>query len=282
MRARVIDWLYPYLGEHALWLVPSYTIMATLGMLIGVLVFRRVLRRYGYDPRLALESGVVVLGAALLGGALLPIVYHVAQGLVTHGRLCVHPVGLTSWGGFAAGTFALWLLVRADGSMSFRRFLDLFAAPLGVGIAFTRVGCFLSGCDYGQVTSSAVGVRFPAGSPAFDHHVAAGWVPPHRLESLPVHATQLYEAAAGVLIMIVALVLLPWMERRRERFADGSCFLAVAMFYGAARFGVEALRGDDARGLWGGFSTGQLWALAMLAALVLLWRRVNRADRVPA
>jgi prolipoprotein diacylglyceryltransferase len=281
VRRWFIEQLYPYLGESAAWLMPGYLIMSTLGMLCGVLLMRRLLRARGYDPRLALEVGVVVLGAALLGGVLFPTLFHGLDELVRHGHVCVHIVGMTSWGGFAAGTLALWFLIRADGTMSFRRFMDLFAAPAGLGLAFTRIGCFLGGCDYGQVTSSWLGMRFPTGSPAFKHHVAAGWVPPHRVESLPVHPTQLYEAAAGLLILVVALVLLPAMERRRERFAHGSCFFVVAMIYAASRFGIEALRGDDARGLWGGsVSTGQLWAIGLLVLVAFAWWRATRADQL--
>jgi len=82
-------------------------------------------------------------------------------------------------------------------AISLPRFADLAVAPLGIALMLARIGCFLAGCDYGKVSALPWAVRFPAHSPAWQDHLAAGLVPAGRAESLPVHPTELYEAALG-------------------------------------------------------------------------------------
>jgi prolipoprotein diacylglyceryltransferase len=148
-------------------------------------------------------------------------------------------------------------------------FLDRIAVGGGLVFAAVRTGCFLAGCDYGRPTSSRLGVRFPPGSLAALDHAARGFVP-RGAPSLPVHPTQLYEAAVGIVFAAVAALLL----RRPRR--DGSVFAASIAIYAVGRFLVENLRGDADRGAFLGLSTAQWTSLAVLAALGLWTLRARR------
>ena len=58
--------------------------------------------------------------------------------------------------------------------------------------------------------------------------------------NVPLHPTQLYESAAG-LVILVALLLL---EKRPGHFA-GRTFWSFAFLYAVLRFVIEFFRGDD-------------------------------------
>src|SRR6187549_2283258 len=92
---------------------------------------------------------------------------------------------------------------------------------LAIGHAIGRIGCFLVGDDYGRPSDLPWAVAFPQGLPPTD---------------VPVHPTQLYEAAA---LVVVALVLLRW---RRERLADSIVLGRYLVLAGAIRFAFEFLR----------------------------------------
>jgi len=124
-----------------------------------------------------------------------------------------------------------------------------------------RTGCFLAGCDYGLPTALPVGVRFPRGSLAALDHARRGFVP-HGAPSLPVHPTQLYEAALGLAGAAAAALVL----RRGRR--DGRAFAVFMAVYAVGRFAIELVRGDQDRGTFIGLSTAQWVSLAIVLALV--------------
>jgi len=132
--------------------------------------------------------------------------------------------------------------------------LDHLAPFAALAHVFGRLGCFLGGCCHGLPTDSPLGVVFPQGSPAaleFGHGVA-------------VHATQLYEAGLLLALFVALLWLVPFGYRLAAYLAG----------YGALRFCVEFLRGDDRGtipGLEGLLSPSQLLGLVMIAAGGLLF-----------
>src|SRR5205085_7850523 len=93
---------------------------------------------------------------------------------------------------------------------------------------------------------------------AWLHHIDRYGLARDSNASLPVHPTQLYEALAGVALLLLALALLP---RRRFR---GQVALLIAAGYGVWRFGIEYLRDDPERASAFGFSSPQLASLALV------------------
>jgi prolipoprotein diacylglyceryltransferase len=270
----VVAWLTPWIGRDAAGiLAPTWFTMAGLaGLVVSVMVVRAA-RRSGDDVALAVRAILIAYVAAIVGGMAIPLVADTLVHLVRSGSLRARWAGMVSYCGFLAGLAAAALVLRGSG-LPLARFGDLAAAPLGLGIAITRLGCFVAGCDYGQVSAAPWALRFPSGSPAWSAHVHAGLMPATRDASLPVHPTQLYEALLGALIFAVGcgLARVPWARRRR-----GRVFWSVAAIYGAGRLLIEMLRGDVSRGLVGAVSSGQIFAVLLAAvAMVALWR-VRRA-----
>ena len=158
--------------------------------------------------------------------------------------------GMTFYGG-------LFLAVGvAIGYMKWHRLptwkiADLFAPSIALGLFFARIGCFMAGCCYGKETSLPWGVTFTDPLSLARLHI-------------PLHPTQLYEAAGGLFLFLFLI----WMEKRKSY--DGQIFLLFLLAYSILRFLIEFLR-DDPRGfLFGTFlSTSQ--ALGILLAIFSLY-----------
>lgn len=182
--------------------------------------------------------------------------------------------GRGAYGAMFGGVLAGALIARPL-RVSFWVMGDTIAPSFGLGQALGRIGCFLAGCDYGIVAHgwlAAFAVRFPgprpewpAGSPAWQAHVARGWIPQAATESLPVVPAQLISSLKGWVCFAVCLAL--W--RRRPRRA-GDAFLAFFLLYGMLRALVEQIRDDPGRGMLLGVSTSTGLGLMTASAAVLL------------
>jgi phosphatidylglycerol---prolipoprotein diacylglyceryl transferase len=187
-------------------------------------------------------------------------------------------------GGLAGGVGALVAAVLLAG-LPLVAFMDRLSIPLALGIGLTRIGCFLTGCDYGAPCGAfPLGVRYhawatPSGPltapPALLEHVARAWLPPEAAASLPVHPVQLYESALGLALA----AWLWWRAGRNPRPALGSPAASFLLVYGLGRFLLEFLRGDADRGvdvLHSFLSAPQVLSLVLVAAG---WAWLARARR---
>lgn len=200
-------------------------------------------------------------GGAAAGGALLGVLVRVPAWLRSGGPASALFGGVVAYGALAGlvGTYAA--LARARGVPAGAA-LDRLAPCLGVLVVFGRLGCFFAGCDHGRVTGVPWAVRFPAPSPAFADHLANGLVLASDRRSLPVHPTQLYEAALGVAMTLVALAA----SRRGAR--AGAAFWSAALVYATGRLFIDGLRGDFEALAWGPLTPSQ-WISVVVLLLAL-------------
>jgi len=161
--------------------------------------------------------------------------------------------GLTYYGGFLlAVPVGMWYARRKQ--LGVMRIADIAAPQIMLGLFFGRIGCFFSGCCYGAETDSWLGVKFP------QRHA-------------PVHPTQLYEAAA-VLILALVLYAVIWPRKR----GHGEVFGWLLVLYGGVRWLLEIVRADP-RGSLGPLSTSQLIGIPLMAAGVWLILTIRRRAR---
>src|SRR5690606_29774305 len=131
--------------------------------------------------------------------------------------------GLVAYGGFLGGLLGSWWYWR-NKEVSLLAWADVVAPTLGTGLLFTRIGCYLYGCDFGAPlgegasgwladlgTFPGPGGGHEGGSPAFVHHVQEYDLAPTAAASLPVHPTQLYESLAG--LAPFGVTMLVWRYR---------------------------------------------------------------------
>ena len=108
---------------------------------------------------------------------------------------------------------------------------DVFAPGIALGHVVGRFGCLFAGCCYGKPTTLPWGITFR------DPFAAANVGTPL---GTPLHPTQLYEAGAELLILIVLLVT----ERKGKPF-PGRTFWLYMLLYAVSRSIIEFYRGDE-------------------------------------
>lgn len=264
--------------------VPAYGTFLVLGMLLAVLASRRHGGRLGLRTVEVFDLGLLLVSSGVVAAHLLHValrfdLYRGATAGATALRvLTVWNGGLVYYGGLLGGMAALALWARRRG-LPVADAMD-FVAPLGaLGLASTRMGCFLNGCCFGRPSSAPWAVSYPPGSPAQSTQAAAGLIATGA-RSVPVHPVQLYELAFAALLFV-------WLWRRfPRRRSAGENVALFGIAYGLWRLVAEALRADAP-----GWSPGRLhwtsmqsWsvALVLVSAGALVWsRRVGRPPWQP-
>lgn len=251
--------------------------MLTLSVIFGRLLAIRLAELAGIEGKLADRCATWTFVGAVVGARLLYVSTNLDQFDHVLDLVAWWKGGVVAYGGFLGGLAAAMVFCRIH-DIQVLAWADSVAPSLCLGLALTRVGCFLAGCDFGRDWNGPWAVQFPAGSPAFVQQRLLGLLPSGATASLPVHPTQLYESLAGV-----ALLLLVFAVRRRQR-GSGQALAAFALGYGVLRYLIEIVRADPDRGAIGPWSTSQFIAIAtFVAASALLFMRRRRAEfRDPA
>jgi phosphatidylglycerol:prolipoprotein diacylglycerol transferase len=94
--------------------------------------------------------------------------------------------------------------------------------------------------------------------------------------NVPLHPTQLYEAGAELLILVVLLV-----TEKKGRPFPGRTFWGYMFLYGVSRFIIEFYRGDT-RGTVGMFSTSQFLSLIIVPLSIIMLIVLGRRFDSPA
>ena len=157
--------------------------------------------------------------------------------------------------------------------------MELTAAPLALGYALGRVGCFLVNDDYGIPSSLPWAMKFPAGLPPTtvanltEMHVR---FPPgaNPADLVAVHPTQIYETA-------LMLLVFAWLWHLREHgHAIGWRFGVYLVLAGTERLLVEFVRAKDDR-LFGPFTLAQVTSVLLIFAGVWVAARLRRPEAAP-
>ena len=233
------------LGFFASWQVLSY-----LCKLIG----------RQFEPLGNLVVALMVSG--VLGSRIAYVIEHWQAEFAAHPLdvIRIDQGGLMFYGGFilAVLVFVGWCIIKKERPLALG---DLLCVVIPLGHAFGRIGCFFYGCCYGRLSESPIAVAFPRASPAWYEQMNAGLISAAAQKSLPVLPTQLFEAAANLLLFVVLF----FFFRRIKRGTMALYLIGYALI----RFGMEILRGDP-RAAVGPFSISQTISIALLAAGVLL------------
>jgi phosphatidylglycerol:prolipoprotein diacylglycerol transferase len=249
-------------GQHfALEALPiySYGAMLCISIVVGWFLTLDLGAREGLPRELCANCYFITAIAALIGSRVLYVLTNLGE---FHGfidMLAVRRGGLVAYGGFIGGfAGSFWYLHKRGAPLL--PWADVAVPSLASGLLFTRIGCYLFGCDFGKPLSGSAPAwlkrlgtfpRWPddlldgAGSPAWMQHVNERGLSITSQASLPVHPTQLYESFAGGLLLVLTLWLL---KKRRFR---GEVFFAFTFGYGYLRFLLEIVRDDTERGVFG-------------------------------
>jgi prolipoprotein diacylglyceryltransferase len=148
--------------------VYGYGLMLVLGFLTGIYLAQWRARRNGEDPEHCPQVGILALIGGVLGARIAYIienadVYFPPGGPADWaGMLNITSGGLIYFGGVILATVLVLGYLRLKG-LPIRRFLDILAVSMMIGLAFGRAGCYLNGCCYGGACSEewALASHFP-------------------------------------------------------------------------------------------------------------------------
>ncbi|MHC4756609.1 MAG: prolipoprotein diacylglyceryl transferase, partial [Planctomycetota bacterium] len=162
--------------------------------------------------------------------------------------------GMSYHGGLIGVIIASLIFCRKH-KVNLWHFADLLSPAIPLGYTFGRIGNFINGELYGQVTTVPWAMYFPLD-------------PTGQLR----HPSQLYEALFEGIFLFIIL----WSVRKKRVF-DGFHFCLYIIGYGITRFCIEFVREPD-QGLGDllkFFTMGQLLSIAMIVTgiIIILTRR---------
>ncbi len=200
-------------------------ILAIYGM-IGIIVGARLGHCLFYEPSYYLSHPLEMI---------LPVTFPADGGIKFIGYQ-----GLASHGGVLGLLIGLYFYSRKT-KHSLIDILDLIAVVVGVSLGLIRLGNFMNSEIIGMPTTRPWGVIFD------------------RVDNIPRHPAQLYEAISYFIILGIMMVL---YIKKRDRFKNGILFgLATVLFF-TARFLIEFLKEDQV-----GFEVGMTFNMGQLLSL---------------
>ncbi len=189
--------MHPILFEIGDWPVYSYGVLLAAAYLVALQLAVVRARHRGLDGTKVMDLGIYLIIAALVGAKLMLVSWTSSTSGASRAncyRSCA-PGGVFYGGLIAALVVAIWLVRRYQ--LPLWTTADLFAPGIALGHVIGRLGCLLAGCCYGRQ-------RRCRGRITFTNPLAAANVGTPL--GIPLHPTQLYDAGAELLILIVLLV----------------------------------------------------------------------------
>ena len=254
--------MHPILFEVGPATIYTYGVLLAASYLLGLPLAMHRAKVRGLDQTRVMDLGIYIIISALVGAkALLLVTDFRSFAGNPRALLDLARSGGVFYGGLIlAVVVALWYIRRIG--LPLWTTCDVFAPGIALGHVTGRLGCFFAGCCYGKATTVPWAITFT------NPYAAANVGTPL---NIPLHPTQLYEAGAEALILLILLST----ERRGRRY-EGRTFWLYMLLYALSRFIIEFYRGDP-RGTVLMFSTSQFISVILaplaIAMLVHLGRR---------
>jgi phosphatidylglycerol---prolipoprotein diacylglyceryl transferase len=210
------------LGSGVVQLQP-YTLMLYIGTIAGIGAGAAIARAEGESAAAFAGAAILLLIPALVGARLWFVLQHLELFRVEPARIWRRSEGGSAvFGGLIASLVLSEAVLRPLG-LSFWGFWDAAAVTMLVGLVVTRFGCLMNGCCYGRETTGVFGL----------------WLPDERGEWRRRIPTQLFEAAWGILVLALALIVRPTLD------GSGGLFALIAAGYGFGRMLLEPTRASS-------------------------------------
>jgi phosphatidylglycerol:prolipoprotein diacylglycerol transferase len=253
--------MHPRLFELGPVTVYTYGVLLAAAYLLGLKLAMVRAERRGLDQTRVLDLGIYIIISALVGAKLLLFVTDFRTFLSDPRELLtLARSGGVFYGGLILAVIVAVWYIRKIG-LPLWTTCDVFAPGIALGHVVGRFGCFFAGCCYGKPTTMPWAITFT------DPYAATNVGTPL---NVPLHPTQLYEAGAEGLILLLLLAT----ESRGKRFA-GRTFWLYMLLYALSRYVIEMFR-DDPRGSVGSFSTSQFISLVLGPLAVIMLAYLSR------
>ena len=246
----------PLVGSATIY---TYGVLLAAAYLVGLKLAMVRARARGLDQTRVLDLGIYIIISALVGAELLLLVTDFST-YTSNPRelLALARSGGVFYGGLIVAVgVALWYIRRIG--LPLWTTCDVFAPGIALGHVTGRLGCLAAGCCYGKPTTVSWAITFTNPLAAANVGTPLG---------IPLHPTQLYEAGAALVILVMLLA-----TERRGRPFPGRTFWSYMFLYAVSRYIIEMYRGDPRGMVFDMFSTSQFISLmlAPLSLVMLIW-----------
>jgi phosphatidylglycerol:prolipoprotein diacylglycerol transferase len=258
--------IYPFVLHLGPVTFTGYGLMMMAAFLMAGWAIQLELRWRGLNEEYAADIVVAAVIGGLLGAKLWYVVWS------RDWEALVHRGGFVWYGGLLGGIAAVLLngwRVRVPP----RYTMEVTAAPLALGYALGRVGCFLVNDDYGLPSTLPWAMKFPDGLPptaVVNLSRLHATFPPgtNPLDVVAVHPTQVYETV----LMFLAFLWLWHLRAHQHRI--GWRFGVYLVLAGVERFFIEFVRAKDDR-IFGPLSVAQVTSILVALAGVAIMARLR-------
>ena len=251
--------------------IHSYGFMLAISFLTAMFLSAKRAEKIGIDKNAIMDLAFWIILSAILGARLYYVLLHLEE-FEGHWLDTINPFsngqvgigGLVMLGGMFGVIATTFIFLRIK-KMPLLKTADVIAPTVGLGIFFTRIGCFLNGCCYGKCTTVPWGVTFPDASPAgyFQQSMHCNILQP----------SQLYLSVGGLIIFIILI--------STEKFVDfeGHNFIFFMALYSILRFAVDFTRHyASSESLWG-LSHNQFFCVITLMVCMVAWPYLYQRSR---
>jgi phosphatidylglycerol:prolipoprotein diacylglycerol transferase len=264
--------MHPILFESGRLTIYSYGVLLAAAYLLGLQFAVTRARARGLPPQRVMDLGIWIIVSALVGAKLLLLVVEFKVLSASPRELFgLARAGGIFYGGLIAGVGTAAWYIRRHG-LPLWSTADVFAPGIALGHAVGRLGCLMAGCCFGRPAAVPWAITFHDPAAAANVGTPLG---------IPLHPTQLYEAAAEAAILLTLVAL-----ERSGRGFPGRTFWTYLLLYGVSRFVIEFYRGDSRGMVFGTLPTSQFISLLLvplaIMMLLLLARRLDPAGGAAA
>ena len=284
--------MVPYFQQPSISLGPitiaAFGVIVSGAVLAGLEIGRRRFRNLGLDSARGEGIGWYAIIGGFLGAHIFSVLFYFPEKVVANPLLLFKLwEDISSFGSILGGLVAVWLYFRIkapDVSPAMRWvYLDVVAFTFPFSLAIGRIACSVAHDHPGTLTNLpfAISLASPAAQDYISsiyRHAARGaeLPPPDVMARMGFHDLGLYEFLYLAAVVVPAVLLVN--HRRRGDRPAGRFAALFILLYMPVRFGLDFLRVGDAR--YGGLTPAQWTALALLAALPVMWVRCRRQDRL--
>jgi phosphatidylglycerol:prolipoprotein diacylglycerol transferase len=223
--------LYPEFFHIGPFAIRAYGVMLTISFMLGVYYIYRMSSKYKIDFNPLLTIAYIMIFGGVAGARLFYVIFHLGEfkdnwtssfNPFQSGQFGIQ--GLNMYGGIVAAVILSYLYIRKK-NLPLWKIFDIFAPTIGIGLMFTRVGCFLNGCCFGIPTELPWGISFPEGS-----------IPHYVFGTAHIHPAQIYSSLYGLLLFVV----LHW--RLKHKIFDAQVVALLFMIESVFRYLIENVR----------------------------------------
>lgn len=242
--------MHPVLFDLHFAKVYSWGFMMALAVILSIFVSGKMFKSEGYKSDHSFNIVLCLIISGIIGSRLGYMIVYAPDEFFSN-PLSIFKMnssggfsGMMWYGGFilSAVTFFTYLRIY---HLPTWKFADMMGPVFIMGYAIVRIGCFLAGCCYGKITTSAIGVVFPV------------------VDNALRYPTQLISSGINFIFFILLLILFKY-----RRF-DGQVFFTSIIGYTVYRFFIEFLRDSDV--YYGIFSPGQVISIPLFAIAIFFY-----------